>query len=95
MGIHVNIGEAKNRLSELVAASVRGEEVILNKAGKPIARIVALEDAKVAAKAERAAQINAWIGSFAGKFPPGAADAFLTPEFTDEELDKFERKLDR
>jgi antitoxin (DNA-binding transcriptional repressor) of toxin-antitoxin stability system len=28
MTIHVNIGEAKTRLSELLAAAARGEEVI-------------------------------------------------------------------
>lgn len=40
MTIHINIGEAKTRLSELIAAALRGEEVILNKAGQPVARLV-------------------------------------------------------
>lgn len=40
MPIHVNMHEAKSRLSELVAAALRGEEVILQKAGVPQARIV-------------------------------------------------------
>lgn len=44
MTIHVNIGEAKTRLSELVAAVERGEDVVLNKAGVPTARLVAFED---------------------------------------------------
>lgn len=93
MGIHVNIGEAKNRLSELVAASLRGEEVILSKAGKPVARITALEDALADAKAqviaERAAKMKAFIGSGKGKFGPNAGDIMLEPEYTDEELDSF------
>ena len=89
MGIHVNIGEAKNRLSELIAASLRGEEVILSKAGKPVARILALDEAVADAKAERLAKWDAWIGSFAGKFPEGAGDEFLKPTYTDEELDSF------
>ena len=93
MGIHVNIGEAKNRLSELVAASLRGEEVILSKAGKPVARITALDDALADAKAqviaERAAQMKAFIGSGKGKFGPNAGDIMLEPEYTDEELDSF------
>ncbi len=42
MGNHVNIGEAKKRLSELVAAILRGEEVILSRAGKAVARITTL-----------------------------------------------------
>lgn len=44
MTIHVNIGEAKTRLSELVAAVERGEDVVLNKAGVPTARLVAFDD---------------------------------------------------
>ena len=98
MGIHVNIGEAKTRLSELVAASLRGEEVVLAKAGHPVARIVAIDDAaalaKEVAKAERAAKWDAWIGSFEGKFPPGAGDLFLEPSFTEEELDEMYKPFD-
>jgi antitoxin (DNA-binding transcriptional repressor) of toxin-antitoxin stability system len=93
MGIHVNIGEAKTRLSELVAASLRGEEVILARAGKPVARISALEGAIVdevaRQKAERAAKIKAWIGSGKGMFGPNAGDLLLEPEYSDEELDSF------
>lgn len=88
MGIHVNIGEAKNRLSELIAASLRGEEVILSKAGKPVAKIVGLEDAKVLAKTERIAKWDAWIGSKAGLMPSGAGDLFLEPTYTDAEWDE-------
>ncbi|ETW11010.1 prevent-host-death family protein [Roseivivax marinus] len=36
----VNITEAKARLSELIAAAQRGEEVILARRGHPLARIV-------------------------------------------------------
>ncbi len=97
MGIHVNIGEAKNRLSELVAASLRGEEVILSKAGKPVARITALDDALADAKAqviaERAAKMKAFIGSGKGKFGPNAGDIMLEPEYTDEELDSFSQSF--
>jgi prevent-host-death family protein len=93
MGIHVNIGEAKTRLSELVAASLRGEEVILSKAGKPVARITALDEAideaRERERAERAAKMKAFVGSGKGKFGPGAADLFLEPTYTDEELDSF------
>ncbi len=44
MTIHVNIGEAKTRLSALVAAAVRGEDVVLDKAGVPQVRLVPLDD---------------------------------------------------
>ena len=91
MGTHVNIGEAKNRLSELIAASLRGEEVILSKAGKPVARILALEEAINAEKerlvAERKAKWDAWIGSKKGVVDPDID--WFEPAFTDEELDSF------
>ena len=45
MTIHVNIGEAKAKLSSLVEASLRGEEVILAKAGEPKVRLVAIPEA--------------------------------------------------
>lgn len=97
MGIQVNIGEAKTRLSELVAASLKGEEVTLSKAGKPVARIVALEDAIVDEQArivaERAAQMRAYFGSGRGKLGPNAGDLFLEPAYTDEEIDGFSASL--
>ncbi len=39
MTIQMNIAEAKAKLSALVEAALRGEEVIIAKAGKPVARI--------------------------------------------------------
>jgi len=38
----VNIHEAKTHLSRLVEEAAEGEEIIIAKAGRPIARIVAL-----------------------------------------------------
>ena len=38
----VNIYEAKTRLSELVERAAAGEEIVIAKAGKPRARLVAL-----------------------------------------------------
>ena len=97
MGIHVNIGEAKSRLSELVAASLRGEEVILSRAGKPVARITALDDAlaetKERERAERAAKMKAFIGSGRGKLGPNACDVIMEPLYTDEEIDNFSQGL--
>jgi prevent-host-death family protein len=42
MVLQLNIADAKARLSALVEAALRGEEVILAKAGTPVARIVSL-----------------------------------------------------
>jgi len=39
----INIHQAKTQLSKLVEEAARGEEIIIAKAGKPIARLVPLE----------------------------------------------------
>ena len=39
MSIRVNVHEAKTRLSELLAAVERGEDVIIARAGIPVARL--------------------------------------------------------
>jgi prevent-host-death family protein len=43
----VNIHEAKTHFSRLVDAAASGEEIIIAKAGKPAARLVPMERAKV------------------------------------------------
>ena len=39
----INIHQAKTQLSKLVEEAARGEEIIIAKAGKPIARLVPLK----------------------------------------------------
>ena len=76
MTIHVNIGEAKTRLSQLVAAALRGEEVVLQKAGQPQVRLVAIEDASRAEREAIAKRRVASIGFAKGKYDINC----LTPE---------------
>ena len=38
--MEVNIHEAKTHLSRLLACAIEGEEVVISKAGKPLARLV-------------------------------------------------------
>jgi len=38
--VEVNIHEAKTHLSRLLARAIEGEEVVISKAGKPLARLV-------------------------------------------------------
>jgi prevent-host-death family protein len=45
--MQVNMLEAKNSLSRLVAAAEAGEEVVLARDGKPVAKIVRFEAPKV------------------------------------------------
>ena len=54
----VNIHAAKSQLSRLLDAAVAGEEVIIAKAGKPIARLVPIEHKKERRK----------LGTLAGQF---------------------------
>jgi prevent-host-death family protein len=76
MTIHVNIGEAKTRLSQLVAAALRGEEVVLQKAGQPQVRLVPVEDASRAEREAIATRRVASIGFAAAEVAVGE----LTPE---------------
>ncbi|WP_293181158.1 type II toxin-antitoxin system prevent-host-death family antitoxin [Oceanithermus sp.] len=42
----VNVAEAKAKLSELLEAALRGEEVVIAKRGKPVAALSPIEPAK-------------------------------------------------
>jgi prevent-host-death family protein len=92
MTIHVNIGEAKTRLSELVAAALRGEEVVLNRAGKPVVRLVPEQDAAAIAREAIAAKRRAMFGKHAGKF---TEDELTIPDESADEYEdrRFERKF--
>jgi prevent-host-death family protein len=47
MATTVNLYEAKDKLSELVDAAADGEDVILARDGKPVARITTLKQEKL------------------------------------------------
>ena len=83
MTIHVNIGEAKTRLSELVAAAKRGEDVVITKAGKPTARLQAID----ADAAELELRLSAF-GMFKDAYDPKAVDDIIAP-MTQEELSEW------
>lgn len=95
MTIHVNIGEAKARFSELLAAAARGEEVVVDKAGVPYATLVPRPEALELEREARAAKRKAAFGCLAEKYkdyPPEAFD--IPPSMTDEELEeRFKRKF--
>jgi prevent-host-death family protein len=73
----VNIHAAKSQLSRLLDAAVAGEEVIIAKAGKPVARLVPIEKKRERRK----------LGTLAGQFT--VPDDFDDP-LSDEILDAFE-----
>ncbi len=62
----VNIHEAKTHLSKLLDRVARGEEIVVAKAGKPVARLVPVEDRVELAKKR--------IGFLKGVFPPPPED---------------------
>lgn len=84
MTIQVNIGEAKTRLSELVAAAVHGEDVVLAKAGVPHARIVPIADHAARERERIAACRKASFGMFAKEFEGWNTD--IPPLMTDDEI---------
>jgi prevent-host-death family protein len=51
--IHFNIGEAKAQLSKLIAAALRGEEVVIDKDGVPQVRLLPVADTQQADAEER------------------------------------------
>jgi prevent-host-death family protein len=59
MTIHVNIGEAKAKLSKLIAASLRGEEVVIDHAGKPQVRLTPVAGTKEIDQEARERRIDA------------------------------------
>lgn len=72
MAFQINIARAKATLSELVAMAEAGEEVVLARAGKPVATIQALGRARL--KAHRR------IGALAHLGPVENPNTFLEPD---------------
>ncbi len=58
MTIHVNIGKAKTQLSRLIAASLRGEEVVIDNDGVPQVRLTPLAAAQEPDREERRRRID-------------------------------------
>ena len=76
--LSVNLYEAKTTLSALVERAAKGEEIIICKAGKPLARLAALEKEPPPMRK-------------LGGNPMGItyiAEDFDEPAFTDTELDE-------
>lgn len=85
MGIHVNIGEAKDRLSQLIAAAKRGEDVVIARAGKAEVRLTPID--LDAAKLDLAAKRRAFFGSV--KPLTGTEDADWMAPLSPHELAEF------
>ena len=75
----INIHSARTQLSKLIEAAERGEEIIIARAGKPVAKLVALQNQRPTRKA----------GSMKGLFE--VPENFFDP-LPKEILDAFEGK---
>ena len=58
MTIHFNIGEAKAQLSRLIAAALRGDEVVIDKDGVPQVRLEPIAKAPLSTPEERRAALD-------------------------------------
>ncbi len=78
-----NVHDAKTQLSKLIDRAHAGEEIILSKAGKPYAKLIAFQPSPLPRRQP---------GRFKHLLKDVPSDIWFEPAFTDEELDAFERK---
>lgn len=76
-----NVHDAKTNLSKLIAAALRGEEVIIAKAGKPVVRLVPIVKAPDDKPLTPGEKLKRGIGCMKGKWP----------EITDEQWAESDR----
>lgn len=57
----VNIHQAKTHLSKLVEQAAAGEEIVIAKAGKPVARLVGLQRQKQTKRKPGALKGRGWV----------------------------------
>jgi prevent-host-death family protein len=72
----VNVHEAKTQLSRLLMRVGLGEEIIIARAGKPVARLVAIDE-KPLRRTPGSARGQVWVApDFDAPLPPEILDAF-------------------
>lgn len=70
--LQFNIHQAKTHLSRLVEQAAQGEEIVIAKAGKPIARLVAMGKPKQARRKPGALKGRGWVADdFDAPLPEG------------------------
>lgn len=75
MATQFNIHEAKTHLSRLVERAASGEEIVIAKAGKPMARLVAVER-PLRAREPGGWEGRVWIADDFDELPEEIAAAF-------------------
>lgn len=82
----VNVHEAKTNLSRLLERVRAGEEIVIGKAGRPIAKLVPIDAAPAEPLPPREP------GRYKGLIGDIPDSVWFDPFYTDEELDAFEGK---
>jgi prevent-host-death family protein len=77
--VQVNVGAAKNELSKLLARVEQGEEVVIARDGKPVAKLV---------RATEEMSPGDWWDSIRGAWSGQAEVDWDNFEFTDAELEE-------
>lgn len=72
----MNIHEAKTHLSKLLRRVAAGEEIIIARAGRPVARLVPVRDDSVPRELGRYIGEVEWKGDFDAPLPAEVLDAF-------------------
>lgn len=72
----VGMHEAKTNLSRLVAMAAAGEDVVLSRNGKPVARLVAMSEPSSMAAAYGALQGRIQLADDFDELPEDIAEAF-------------------
>lgn len=71
----VNMHEAKTHLSRLVDQAASGEEIVIGRAGRPVARLVAYQE-RGAARSPGALRGRLWVSEDFDSTPAWLIDAF-------------------
>jgi prevent-host-death family protein len=76
MTVSVNVYEAKTHLSQLLDRAAAGEEIVIARAGRPVARLVALSDASSRRRVPGAWRGQVSIGDDFDEWPAEIEAAF-------------------
>jgi prevent-host-death family protein len=81
-----NIGEAKDRLSQMVAAARRGEDVVIALAGRPQVKLVPVEGIQALEREAEIARRMSAFGMFGDSYNAEAVERATAP-MSDEALE--------
>ena len=93
MTIHVNIGEAKTRLSELLNAMKRGEQIVIMRAGEPEAELVPARNAYSTTREDRARKRKSAFGMYRDAFKGADLSLEALKAERGDPEERFERKF--